>query len=125
LVATRDGQPTTTTGSGRTPDRYRLQHERLRTTALPAPDPSACQNIPPGERETAGVLDGSRAPVEDKATWPRPDAVAAAFGLHGTVGEPDLVPGAWSNRMFRSRVGDDTFAVKELRNPWQSPAWLE
>jgi aminoglycoside phosphotransferase (APT) family kinase protein len=35
------------------------------------------------------------------------------------------VSGAWSNRLFRLVVGNEAFTVKELRNPWGDPRWLE
>jgi aminoglycoside phosphotransferase (APT) family kinase protein len=51
--------------------------------------------------------------------------VATAFGLQGDPGELVPVAGAWSNRVFRLVVGAEAFAVKELRNPWNEPRWLE
>ncbi|MHB1924858.1 MAG: phosphotransferase family protein [Acidimicrobiales bacterium] len=32
--------------------------------------------------------------------------------------------GAWSNRLFRLPVGEEVFALKELRNPWKAENWL-
>lgn len=58
---------------------------------------------------------------------PAGGAVAAAFRLKGTAGTLRHVPGAWSNRVFRLTVGSETFAVKEMRDPWQSSGrtdWL-
>lgn len=56
---------------------------------------------------------------------PNPRAVADAFGLNGSVGELVPVSGAWSNRVYRLKVGDRSYAVKEIRNPWNIPHWRE
>jgi Ser/Thr protein kinase RdoA (MazF antagonist) len=56
-----------------------------------------------------------------------PDAasVMAAFGLNGQYVEMAPVGGAWSNRVFRLSTGSARYAVKQLRNPWAEPRWLE
>jgi hypothetical protein len=56
---------------------------------------------------------------------PSARAIAAAFGLAGTVGELVAVAGAWSNRVFRLEVGDAAFAVKELLDTWREPSWFD
>lgn len=56
-------------------------------------------------------------------TAPAAGAVAAAFGLGGTVGEMVEVSGAWSNRVYRLTVGERAYAVKEMRNPWGEAGW--
>src|SRR4051794_33134233 len=59
--------------------------------------------------------------VDDAA--PDPLVVAEAFRLPGPVGELVPVGGAWSNRVYRLDVGQASFAVKEMRNPWGIPYW--
>lgn len=49
----------------------------------------------------------------------------AAFGIRGRVRGMTSVAGAWSNRVYRLDADTGTFAVKELRNPWDSPRWRE
>lgn len=56
---------------------------------------------------------------------PAAGAVAAAFGLGGTVGEMVEVSGAWSNRAYRLTVGEHAYAVKEMRNPWGAAGWRD
>ncbi len=68
-----------------------------------------------GEERSAVRADG----------WPATHAIVAAFGLGEHPGELLPVEGAWSNRLFRLAVGTEVFAVKELRNPWGNPRWLE
>ncbi|MDQ3385571.1 MAG: phosphotransferase, partial [Actinomycetota bacterium] len=52
-------------------------------------------------------------------------SIAGAFRLGGLVGELKPVPGAWSNRVYRLVVGSDTYAVKEMRNPWGTAHWRD
>jgi len=56
---------------------------------------------------------------------PAADEVVAAFGLSGTAGTLHGVAGAWSNRLFRLRVGTESFAVKEMMNPWGESRWMD
>jgi hypothetical protein len=56
---------------------------------------------------------------------PDPRAVLAAFGLAGPVTGWTAVAGAWSNRLFRLDAAGSSFAVKQLRNPWQLAGWRE
>jgi aminoglycoside phosphotransferase (APT) family kinase protein len=56
---------------------------------------------------------------------PDPRAVLAAFGIGGEVTALTPVSGAWSNRVWRLAASGGEFAVKELRNPWQDPAWQQ
>ncbi len=54
-----------------------------------------------------------------------PEAVLAAFGLAGPATSLTRVPGAWSNRVYRLVAPGGSFAVKEMRNPWNDPRWRE
>ena len=56
---------------------------------------------------------------------PSASAIAAAFGLRGTVGELAAVGRAWSHRVYRLTVGDTAYAVKEMRNPWGEAHWRD
>jgi Ser/Thr protein kinase RdoA (MazF antagonist) len=56
---------------------------------------------------------------------PVPAAVLAAFGIRGRVLSVTAVGGAWSNQVYRLEATTGTFALKELRNPWQDPGWLK
>lgn len=56
---------------------------------------------------------------------PDPAAVLAAFALPGDAVEMVPTSGAWSNRVYRLATDRGDFAVKELRNPWADPGWLE
>ncbi|MFN8169001.1 MAG: aminoglycoside phosphotransferase family protein [Candidatus Nanopelagicales bacterium] len=49
----------------------------------------------------------------------------AAFGLPGAVTAYDEVGGGWSNRVLRLRTPGGDYAVKELRNAWGEPRWLD
>ena len=49
----------------------------------------------------------------------------AAFGIDGRVLTMAPVHGAWSNRVYRLEATTGTFAVKEMRNPWRDPGWLD
>jgi Ser/Thr protein kinase RdoA (MazF antagonist) len=51
--------------------------------------------------------------------------VLAAFGLAGEVTAYAEVSGGWSNRVWRLATTQGTYAVKELRNAWGEPRWLE
>lgn len=63
--------------------------------------------------------------MERLAEAPRPDAVLAAFGLKGTAVDMARVGRAWSNRVYRLTTDDSSFAVKQLRNPWDDPRWRQ
>ena len=63
--------------------------------------------------------------MEDAAAGPDPDAVLAAFGIGGRAVTMTPVGGAWSNDLYRLQATTGTFAVKELRNPWRDPGWLD
>lgn len=56
---------------------------------------------------------------------PAAGAVAAAFRLPGRAGALHPVSGAWSNRVFRLTVGSETYAVKEMLNPWEDASWAD
>jgi Ser/Thr protein kinase RdoA (MazF antagonist) len=58
---------------------------------------------------------------------PAPDAraVLAEFGLPGAVTAYAEVSGGWSNRVWRLSTTDGDYAVKELRNAWGEPRWLD
>lgn len=56
---------------------------------------------------------------------PDPAAVVAAFGLGGAVTAWETASGAWSNRVYRLGAAAGTFAVKEMRNPWEHARWQE
>jgi aminoglycoside phosphotransferase (APT) family kinase protein len=51
--------------------------------------------------------------------------VLAAFGLAGEVTAYAEVSGGWSNRVWRLSTSRGDYAVKELRNAWGEPRWLE
>jgi Ser/Thr protein kinase RdoA (MazF antagonist) len=57
--------------------------------------------------------------------WPSVGSITAAFGLSGAAGELEPVRGAWSNRVFRLRVGHTTVAVKEMIDGWKQPGWFD
>ena len=59
------------------------------------------------------------------ATAPDPRGVLAAFGVTGGVTAYVEVAGGWSNRVWRLATTQGAFAVKELRNAWGEPRWLE
>lgn len=59
------------------------------------------------------------------ADAPDPARVLRAFGLRGEVTAYDEVGGGWSNRVLRLRTTDGDYAVKELRNAWGEPRWLD
>jgi aminoglycoside phosphotransferase (APT) family kinase protein len=59
------------------------------------------------------------------ADAPDPRGVLVAFGLDGVVTGYDEVAGGWSNRVLRLRTTHGDYAVKELRNAWGEPRWLE
>jgi Ser/Thr protein kinase RdoA (MazF antagonist) len=67
------------------------------------------------------MMSGMQAP--DGA--PSPAAVLAAFGVRGRPTAMVPVPGAWSNRVYRLTTDRGSYAVKELRNPWREPRWLD
>lgn len=56
---------------------------------------------------------------------PDPAAVISAFSLPGPVTAWRAVGGAWSNRVYQLGAGGRHFAVKEMRNPWADPTWLQ
>lgn len=56
---------------------------------------------------------------------PDPRAVLAAFGLPGAVTAYAEVSGGWSNRVWRLSTTHGDLAVKELRNAWGEPRWLD
>jgi Ser/Thr protein kinase RdoA (MazF antagonist) len=56
---------------------------------------------------------------------PDPRAVLAAFGLPGEVTAYAEVSGGWSNRVWRLATTAGEYAVKELRNAWGEPRWLD
>jgi Ser/Thr protein kinase RdoA (MazF antagonist) len=58
-------------------------------------------------------------------SFPDPDAVLAAFGIGGRAVTMTPVAGAWSNHVYRLQATTGTFAVKEMRNPWRDPGWLD
>lgn len=49
----------------------------------------------------------------------------AAFGINAAVQAMVPVARAWSNRVYRLTTDAGSFAVKELRNPWQESRWSE
>jgi Ser/Thr protein kinase RdoA (MazF antagonist) len=51
--------------------------------------------------------------------------VLAAFGEPGEVTAYAEVAGGWSNRVWRLTTTRGDYAVKELRNAWGEPRWLE
>jgi Ser/Thr protein kinase RdoA (MazF antagonist) len=61
-------------------------------------------------------------PTEDA---PDPASVLAAFGEPGEVTAYAEVSGGWSNRVWRLATTRGDYAVKELRNAWGEPRWLE
>jgi Ser/Thr protein kinase RdoA (MazF antagonist) len=63
--------------------------------------------------------------VPDAGTAPDPAAVLAAFGEPGEVTAYAEVAGGWSNRVWRFATTHGDYAVKELRNAWGEPRWLE
>jgi aminoglycoside phosphotransferase (APT) family kinase protein len=69
---------------------------------------------------------GPSTPVDEPSRWPDPAEVCSAFGLHGAVFEVVPLDRAWSNRVFRLRVGRNDYLLKELRpNPWRPERWFE
>jgi aminoglycoside phosphotransferase (APT) family kinase protein len=56
---------------------------------------------------------------------PDPRAVLRAFGLAGEVTAYAEVSGGWSNRVWRLSTTGGDYAVKELRNAWGEPRWLD
>ena len=56
---------------------------------------------------------------------PDPRGVLAAFGLPGEVTAYAEVSGGWSNRVWRLSTTRGRLAVKELRNAWGEPRWLD
>ncbi|MGD9954806.1 MAG: phosphotransferase family protein [Candidatus Nanopelagicales bacterium] len=56
---------------------------------------------------------------------PDPRGVLAAFGLPGEPTAYDEVGGGWSNRVLRLATTQGDYAVKELRNAWGEPRWLD
>lgn len=56
---------------------------------------------------------------------PSPAEVLAAFGVSGRARGMVPVPGAWSNRVYRLTTDRGSYAVKQLRNPWRAPRWLD
>lgn len=54
-----------------------------------------------------------------------PRAVLAAFDLPGVPTSSVEVEGGWSNRVLRLSTTHGDYAVKELRNAWGEPRWLE
>ena len=59
------------------------------------------------------------------ADAPDPAAVLAAFGEPGEVTAYAEAAGGWSNRVWRLSTSRGDYAVKELRNAWGEPRWLE
>ncbi len=66
-----------------------------------------------------------RDPVAPCLDAPEPAAVLAAFGEPGEVTAYAEVAGGWSNRVWRLTTTRGDYAVKELRNAWGEPRWLE
>lgn len=56
---------------------------------------------------------------------PDPRGVLDAFGLPGEVTAYAEVSGGWSNRVWRLSTTHGDLAVKELRNAWGEPRWLD
>lgn len=56
---------------------------------------------------------------------PDPRAVLEAFGLPGEPTSYAEVGGGWSNVVLRLSTPHCDYAVKELRNTWGEPRWLE
>jgi Phosphotransferase enzyme family len=54
-----------------------------------------------------------------------PAGVAEAFALGRPQGPLVLVPGAWSNRLWRLETEQGSFAVKELRGPPGPGGWIQ
>ncbi len=63
--------------------------------------------------------------VMTPADAPDPTSVLTAFGLPGSPVSLVEVDGAWSNRVFRLTTSTGVYAVKELRNHWGEPRWLD
>jgi aminoglycoside phosphotransferase (APT) family kinase protein len=59
------------------------------------------------------------------AAAPDPRAVLAAFGVVGEATAYAEVSGGWSNRVWRLSTAGGDYAVKELRNAWGEPRWLD
>ncbi len=59
------------------------------------------------------------------AAAPSALGVLDAFGLSGEVSAYAEVAGGWSNRVLRLSTTRGDYAVKELRNAWGEPRWLE
>lgn len=65
-------------------------------------------------------------PVDEPAQWPDPAEVCSVFELNGEVSEMVPLDRAWSNRVFRLRVGRHNYLLKELRpNPGKPERWFE
>ena len=56
---------------------------------------------------------------------PDPRGVLAAFGLPGEPTAYAEVGGGWSNHVLRLTTTHGDYAVKELRNAWGEPRWLD
>ncbi len=56
---------------------------------------------------------------------PDPRGVLVAFGLPGEPTSYAEVGGGWSNVVLRLSTTHGDYAVKELRNSWGEPRWLE
>lgn len=56
---------------------------------------------------------------------PLATGVLTAFRLPGRVVDMVAVPGAWSHRVYRLATDRSTYAVKQLRNPWNDPRWQD
>lgn len=56
---------------------------------------------------------------------PDPRGVLEAFGLPGEVTSYAEVGGGWSNLVLRLSMTRGDYAVKELRNAWGEPRWME
>ena len=60
-----------------------------------------------------------------RAMSPDPRAVLEAFGLPGEPTAYVEVGGGWSNHVLRLSTPYGDYAVKELRNAWGEPRWLD
>lgn len=56
---------------------------------------------------------------------PDPRGVLDAFALPGEPTAYDEVAGGWSNHVLRLSTTHGDYAVKELRNAWGEPRWLD
>ena len=53
------------------------------------------------------------------------DAVLDALGVPGPAVSAEPVAGGWSNAVWRVATASGEYAVKQLRNAWGEPRWLE